>query len=164
MSYIARRGLSTLIPPKIASPNAIGAAKDAARMDRVVNFYARLPRGAAPEVKPTGIIGRYQARYFGKNPSAALRKMLIICNSIALAHAIGTILILGYSMEYYFHLRTFPIFFWYIEQQNLPFYRPPQEPPPLSNSLSGFCEREILCIYHTLYNEDDVEESNLYHL
>lgn len=40
-------------------------------MDRVVNFYARLPRGAAPEVKPTGIIGRYQARYFGKNPSAA---------------------------------------------------------------------------------------------
>lgn len=40
-------------------------------MDRVVNFYARLPRGAAPEVKPTGLIGRYQARYFGKNPSAA---------------------------------------------------------------------------------------------
>ncbi|GAB1195236.1 hypothetical protein APSETT444_004491 [Aspergillus pseudonomiae] len=66
MSYITRRGLSTLIPPK-----AIGAAKDAARMDRVVNFYARLPRGSAPEVKPTGLIGRYQARYFGKNPSAA---------------------------------------------------------------------------------------------
>jgi F-type H+-transporting ATPase subunit f len=40
-------------------------------MDRVVNFYARLPRGVAPEVKPTGLIGRYQARYFGKNPSAA---------------------------------------------------------------------------------------------
>ncbi|THC99523.1 hypothetical protein EYZ11_000983 [Aspergillus tanneri] len=94
MSYITRRGLSTLIPPKIASPNAIGAAKDAARMDRVVNFYAKLPRGNAPEVKPTGLIGRYQARYFGKNPSAA-----------PLAHAIGGILILGYSMEYYFHLR-----------------------------------------------------------
>lgn len=94
MSYITRRGLSTLIPPKIASPNAIGAAKDAARMDRVVNFYARLPRGSAPEVKPTGLIGRYQARYFGKNPSAA-----------PLAHAIGGILLLGYSMEYYFHLR-----------------------------------------------------------
>ncbi|KAL4806422.1 mitochondrial F1-F0 ATP synthase subunit F of fungi-domain-containing protein [Aspergillus unguis] len=94
MSYIARRGLSTLIPPKIASPNAIGAAKDAARMDRVVNFYAKLPRGAAPEVKPTGLIGRYQARYFGSKPSAA-----------PLAHAIGGILILGYSMEYYFHLR-----------------------------------------------------------
>jgi len=55
---------------------AIGAAQDAARMERVVNFYARLPRGAAPEVKPTGLVGRYQARYFsGKNASAA-RKLL----------------------------------------------------------------------------------------
>lgn len=55
----------------IIKQQAIGAAKDAARMDRVVNFYAKLPRGSAPEVKPTGLIGRYQARYFGKNPSAA---------------------------------------------------------------------------------------------
>ncbi|KAJ5297750.1 hypothetical protein PENANT_c012G05903 [Penicillium antarcticum] len=95
MSYIARRGLSTLIPPKVASPNAIGAAQDAARMERVVNFYAGLPRGPAPTVKATGIIGRYQARYFsGKNASG-----------VPLVHAIGGILILGYSMEYYFHLR-----------------------------------------------------------
>jgi F-type H+-transporting ATPase subunit f len=49
---------------------AIGAAQDAARMERVVNFYAGLPRGPAPTVKPTGLIGRYQARYFsGKNAS-----------------------------------------------------------------------------------------------
>jgi len=27
----------------------------------------------------------------------------------ALVHAIGGILILGYSMEYYFHLREYPI-------------------------------------------------------
>ncbi|KAJ6122319.1 hypothetical protein N7512_004784 [Penicillium capsulatum] len=88
MSYIARRGLSTLIPPK-----AIGAAQDAARMERVVNFYAGLPRGAAPQTKATGLLGRYQARYFsGKNASA-------------IVHAIAGILILGYSMEYYFHLR-----------------------------------------------------------
>lgn len=40
-------------------------------MERVVNFYAGLPRGPAPEVKPTGLIGRYQARYFGKNASGA---------------------------------------------------------------------------------------------
>ena len=41
-------------------------------MERVVNFYAKLPRGAAPQVKPTGLIGRYQARYFtGDKPSAA---------------------------------------------------------------------------------------------
>ncbi|CAG7920797.1 unnamed protein product [Penicillium olsonii] len=95
MSYIARRGLSTLIPPKVASPNAIGAAQDAARMERVVNFYAGLPRGPAAPVKASGLIGRYQARYFsGKNASGA-----------PLVHAIAGILILGYSMEYYFHLR-----------------------------------------------------------
>ncbi|KAJ5635639.1 uncharacterized protein N7484_008952 [Penicillium longicatenatum] len=93
MSYIARRGLSTLIPPKIASPNAIGAAQDAARMERVVNFYAGLPRGPAPQVKATGLLGRYQARFFNKNSGAPL------------AHAIAGILIMGYSMEYYFHLR-----------------------------------------------------------
>ena len=55
----------------IHGKKAIGAAQDAARMGRVVNFYAGLPRGPAPEVKPTGLLGRYQARYFGKNDSAA---------------------------------------------------------------------------------------------
>ncbi|RQM05718.1 hypothetical protein DH86_00003579 [Scytalidium sp. 3C] len=66
MSFIQRRALSTLIPPK-----GLGAAQDAARMQRVVSFYEKLPRGAAPEVKPKGLLGRYQARYFGKNPSVA---------------------------------------------------------------------------------------------
>ncbi|OAX83906.1 hypothetical protein ACJ72_01719, partial [Emergomyces africanus] len=93
MSYVARRGLSTLIPPKVASPTGIGAARDAARMERIVGFYEKLPRGAAPEIKPTGLIGRYQARYFGKNPSA-----------MPLIHAIGGLMLLGYSMDYYFHL------------------------------------------------------------
>jgi F-type H+-transporting ATPase subunit f len=49
---------------------AIGAAQDAARMERVVNFYARLPRGNAPEKRPSGLLERYQARYFGDNASA----------------------------------------------------------------------------------------------
>ena len=48
---------------------AIGAAPDAIRMQRVVSFYEKLPRGAAPEVKAKGLLGRYQAKYFGKNPS-----------------------------------------------------------------------------------------------
>lgn len=39
-------------------------------MKRVVNFYEKLPQGPAPEVKATGILGRYQAKHFGKNPSA----------------------------------------------------------------------------------------------
>lgn len=57
---------------------AIGAAQDAARMERVVNFYAGLPRGPAPEVKPTGLLGRYQARYFGKNASGARKYTTVL--------------------------------------------------------------------------------------
>jgi len=45
-------------------------------MQRVVNFYEKLPRGPAPEVKPTGLLGRYQAKHFGKNPTA---KRMLIC-------------------------------------------------------------------------------------
>ncbi|KAM0395625.1 hypothetical protein ACHAPZ_009125 [Fusarium culmorum] len=77
MSFVTRRALSTLIPPKVrerapsvASPKAIGAAPDAIRMQRVVSFYEKLPRGAAPEVKAKGLLGRYQAKHFGKNPTA----------------------------------------------------------------------------------------------
>ncbi|KAE8450459.1 hypothetical protein EG329_006535 [Mollisiaceae sp. DMI_Dod_QoI] len=94
MSFITRRALSTLIPPKVASPSGLGAAQDAARMQRVVSFYEKLPRGAAPDVKPKGLLGRYQARYFGKNPSAT-----------PLIHAIAFILAIGYAQNYYFHLR-----------------------------------------------------------
>ncbi|KAI4743565.1 hypothetical protein E4T50_06023 [Aureobasidium sp. EXF-12298] len=87
--------VSTLIPPKIASPSGIGASADAARMQRVVSFYERLPRGPAPEHKPSGLLQRYQHRYFnGKNPSA-----------MPLVHVIGTMILLGYAQNYYFHLR-----------------------------------------------------------
>ncbi|KAI1356894.1 mitochondrial F1-F0 ATP synthase subunit F of fungi-domain-containing protein [Xylaria sp. FL0043] len=94
MSFVARRGLSTLIPPKVASPTAIGTAPDAVRMKRVVSFYEKLPRGPAPEIKPTGLFGRYQAKHFGKNPTAK-----------PIVHAIALILVVGYPMTYYFHLR-----------------------------------------------------------
>ncbi|KAK0714793.1 mitochondrial F1-F0 ATP synthase subunit F of fungi-domain-containing protein [Lasiosphaeris hirsuta] len=94
MSFVTRRALSTLIPPKVASPKAIGAAPDAVKMQRVVNFYQKLPRGPAPEVKATGLLGRYQAKHFGKNPT---NKPII--------HAIVALLIVGYAQNYYFHLR-----------------------------------------------------------
>lgn len=43
-------------------------------MERVVSFYAGLPRGPAPQTKATGLLGRYQARYFNKNsPARKLR-------------------------------------------------------------------------------------------
>ncbi|KAK0645499.1 mitochondrial F1-F0 ATP synthase subunit F of fungi-domain-containing protein [Cercophora newfieldiana] len=94
MSFVTRRALSTLIPPKVASPKAIGAAPDAIKMQRVVNFYEKLPRGPAPEVKATGFFGRYQAKHFGKNPTV---KPVI--------HALVGLLIVGYAQQYYFHLR-----------------------------------------------------------
>ncbi|KAF2083914.1 mitochondrial F1F0 ATP synthase-like protein subunit F [Saccharata proteae CBS 121410] len=94
MSFIARRGLSTLIPPKIASPSAIGGAKDASRMQRVVSFYEKLPRGPAPKPQPKGLMERYQAKYFGDEPSA-----------MPLVHFIAFIMTIGYAQNYYFHLR-----------------------------------------------------------
>ncbi|KAF5970153.1 mitochondrial ATP synthase subunit f [Fusarium coicis] len=122
MSFVTRRALSTLIPPKVrespfgygrkspvlrliplltpgfqkkvASPKAIGAAPDAIRMQRVVSFYEKLPRGSAPEVKAKGLLGRYQAKHFGKNPTG---KPII--------HLIVFLVSIGYVQNYYFHLR-----------------------------------------------------------
>ncbi|KAK6593083.1 hypothetical protein H4I96_07257 [Botrytis cinerea] len=81
-------------PPKVASPSGLGAAKDAARMQRVVSFYEKLPRGPAPEIKAKGLLGRYQAKYFGKNPSAT-----------PIIHALIFLVGIGYAQNYYFHLR-----------------------------------------------------------
>lgn len=39
-------------------------------MQRVVSFYEKLPRGPAPTVQAKGILGRYQAKHFGKKESA----------------------------------------------------------------------------------------------
>ncbi|KFH42061.1 ATP synthase subunit f-like protein [Hapsidospora chrysogenum ATCC 11550] len=94
MSFVTRRALSTLIPPKVASPKAIGAAPDALRMQRVVSFYEKLPRGAAPEVKAKGLLGRYQAKYFGKNASVT-----------PVIHFLVFMIGVGYAQNYYFHLR-----------------------------------------------------------
>ncbi|KAF2273003.1 uncharacterized protein EI97DRAFT_436438 [Westerdykella ornata] len=94
MSFIQKRGLSTLIPPKVASPNAIGASPNAVRMQKVVSFYEKLPRGPAPEREAKGLFGRYQKAYFGKNASAK-----------PLVHAIVVLTLLGYAQNYYFHLR-----------------------------------------------------------
>ncbi|KAI6768005.1 hypothetical protein HG530_006014 [Fusarium avenaceum] len=116
MSFVTRRALSTLIPPKVRKnpfgygrkcpvlrlipltefelTQAIGAAPDAIRMQRVVSFYEKLPRGAAPEIKAKGLLGRYQAKHFGKNPTG---KPII--------HLIVFLVSIGYIQNYYFHLR-----------------------------------------------------------
>lgn len=62
--------------PTDTNTQGLSAAKDAVRMARIAKFYERLPKGPAPEIKPSGLLGRYQAKYFGKEPSAA-RKCLL---------------------------------------------------------------------------------------
>lgn len=81
-------------------------------MQRVVSFYEKLPRGAAPEVKAKGLLGRYQARYFGKKPSGARTEFPIQCVreevlnvAAAIIHAIVFLVGIGYAQNYYFHLR-----------------------------------------------------------
>lgn len=39
-------------------------------MERVVNFYAKLPRGPAPAWQPSGLLERYAARYTTDKESA----------------------------------------------------------------------------------------------
>merc|ERR1711981_1308022 len=79
MSYITRRALSTLIPPKIASPSGIGAASDAVRMQKVVSFYEKLPRGPAPAEQSSGLFSWYKNKYFKRgNESAAPLAHLIL--------------------------------------------------------------------------------------
>lgn len=56
----------------------IGAASDAARMERVVSFYERLPRGPAPAEQPRGLLERYRARYLGKKVSAARMNLPVL--------------------------------------------------------------------------------------
>jgi F-type H+-transporting ATPase subunit f len=82
-------------------------------MSRVVSFYEKLPRGSAPEVKPKGLVGRYQAKYFGKNASPARMLIHISLNLnawtliilTAIIHIIAFMMAIGYAQNYYFHLR-----------------------------------------------------------
>lgn len=93
MSFIAKRGLSTLIPPKIASPANLGSNPKAKQMTRVVNFYKGLPQGPAPKLEAKGFSQKYYAKYIATNSSKPL------------VHGILFFLTLGYSLDYIFHLR-----------------------------------------------------------
>ncbi|AET39663.1 F1F0 ATP synthase subunit f Ecym_4640 [Eremothecium cymbalariae DBVPG len=92
---ISKRALSTLIPPKIVSAKNLTSAGSAKRISNVVSFYKSLPQGPAQVVKPTNLIGKYKAKYFD-DENASGKPLL---------HLALFILGLGYSMEYYFHLR-----------------------------------------------------------
>ena len=92
---VMRRALSTLIPPKVVSAKNLGSAPNAQRIAKVVDFYKSLPQGPAKAAAPTGVVGRFKAKYFdGENASG-----------MPIVHLVLGIITLGYSMEYYFHLR-----------------------------------------------------------
>lgn len=56
-------------------------------MERVVNFYAGLPRGPAAPAKASGLIGRYRARYFsGKNASGARMFLSLVARNRKLVY------------------------------------------------------------------------------
>jgi len=89
-------------------------------MQRVVSFYEKLPRGPAPERQVSGPFSWYKKKYFGKNPSAArmflhameafiLVKRSSLTTNAAIAHVIGTLMVIGYAQNYYFHLRKLPL-------------------------------------------------------
>ncbi len=79
----------------------MGSAPNAKRMANVVSFYKALPRGDAPASKPGfSLVARYKAKYF--NDDAASGKPLL--------HVSAVVLIVGYSLEYYYH-RMFLIYF-----------------------------------------------------
>merc|ERR1711939_165586 len=44
MSFVIRRGVSTLVPPKVANPSGLGAAANAQRMARIAKFYEQLQK------------------------------------------------------------------------------------------------------------------------
>jgi len=74
LSYAFNRQHTAMIKPRvliliIIDMQGIGATPDAARMQRIVSFYDKLPRGPAPEVKPTNMFDRYRAKHMGKNPT-----------------------------------------------------------------------------------------------
>lgn len=50
---------------------AIGAAKDAARMGRITSFYEKLPRGQAVAETSSNPIEAYRIKHFGEKGGSA---------------------------------------------------------------------------------------------
>ncbi|CAK5278742.1 unnamed protein product [Mycena citricolor] len=87
---VARRTLSGLVPPKIATPKLV-SGDSAGPLGPLVSFYSKLPKGPAPVPAVQGIKGRY---FSGKNASAKPALVLI-----------GGLWLLGYTIDYQMHLK-----------------------------------------------------------
>ncbi|ODV85761.1 hypothetical protein CANARDRAFT_197594 [[Candida] arabinofermentans NRRL YB-2248] len=92
MSFVLRKNLSTLIPPKVASAANLGSNPAAKRMQHIVSFYSKLPRGNATFSKASTPFGKYKEKYFDTGSGKPLLHISLF------------FLGLGYGLEYYFHL------------------------------------------------------------
>lgn len=90
LTPVFRRSLTTLIPPKIASPSNLGSNPAAKRMQHIVNLYSKLPRGQATFETPRTPFAIYREKYRG--------------SGAPVLHFAVTFLLIGYGLEYYFHL------------------------------------------------------------
>ncbi|CDH50536.1 hypothetical protein RO3G_01118 [Lichtheimia corymbifera JMRC:FSU:9682] len=95
---VIRRAYTTkaLIPPNVAAATKVSGsgAKDA-QLAQLVAFYKNLPKGTAEPAKPSGLWGRYKARYIdGENASVT-----------PLLHLIFGVFVAGYTIDYHFHLK-----------------------------------------------------------
>ncbi|TXT04645.1 uncharacterized protein COLE_07464 [Cutaneotrichosporon oleaginosum] len=50
----ARRTLTGLVPPKIATPGAVSSGTTSARTQAVIDFYSKLPKGPLPASERAG--------------------------------------------------------------------------------------------------------------
>ncbi|KAJ2079913.1 ATP synthase f chain, mitochondrial precursor [Coemansia sp. RSA 988] len=104
---VSRRNYSSLreiIPPNIGFAARAGesaaesttGALSAPQVEKVVSLYRNLPKGpAGPKTTGGGPLARYYARYIeGDNASAA-----------PVGHIIGALLVGGYSIHYFMHLK-----------------------------------------------------------
>ncbi|KAJ3475295.1 hypothetical protein NLI96_g11930 [Meripilus lineatus] len=87
---LIRRSLGGLVPPKVATPSILSSGSGAG-LSPLVNFYSKLPKGAAPASGFGGIKTRY---FNGKNASG---KPLV-------AFIVG-IFGIGYTIDYQMHLK-----------------------------------------------------------
>ncbi|KAI7875275.1 mitochondrial F1-F0 ATP synthase subunit F of fungi-domain-containing protein [Mucor mucedo] len=97
MNAIIRRAYTTktLIPPNVAAATRLsGSAKDG-QISQLVDFYKKLPKGAAEVAKPVGPFARYKAAYIdGENASVT-----------PLLHLIFGVFAIGYTIDYQCHLK-----------------------------------------------------------
>ncbi|CAG8509587.1 8537_t:CDS:1 [Ambispora leptoticha] len=94
MNFIQIRRLTTKIPiPPVLSVERAGtSAADTARINRLINFYKKVPKGPRPIPEPKSLIDKYRAKYIHTN------------SAMPLVHIIAAVMGIGYLLDYQFHL------------------------------------------------------------